>query len=1107
LRRGELFYLYYITRWIILFIITLLLTTLFILENPSVILRLIATPLKEQGISYKSIEGSILSGFNLKGFKYQDKIEAKNIGLKVNWDRLKSRVLYIDNIKLDGIHINKDYLKSLIDSNSSDDNSSLPFNKIIINSANISLKNIIYGDYSIKYANLKLKKFTTNIKDKYKGQIELKVDSNVTKLNIKGHINNNFVKLNGEVNPNIKFIKPFLPKNIKIKKEPRFTIKASGNLKKVKYYLITNSLNVDIDKYNINNKRLILWGDYNIEKKDIDLSVDTILNSNIANLKLKGNTKLNLDDINRTLRFNIKANIRPKKEFVESKIPDNSITFEKVATINVDLNGELKRVDFKVDFRDLRVKREDINLKLSSVLLHGHSNILKGDTAVDIKTYFNSTVGDGDITDKATINFNNIKTLKYRAKIDIKLKPRYINRFLEDKNITIIGSPKANINLSGGVEKLSLKVNLYTKFLKDKKISHLKLNSSLIKLDFKRHNIKGIVDIKNSSKNIEFTVNSKFDGDYINIKELKTDTKISVKKFNDFGVNLNPLMPINLKIRNSKNGAFIKLYSDRIKFNAKTKDYDKFTFNINTGNLYIYKIIKLPEELHHKFIKLDLKGDALLSKKYFNIKGYIYSNKKFKTKIDAENSKFGLHAKIDTERLKVKVTGNIDKRDIKAELKIESIKKLQKEMNKLYPFKIAKVDGSLDANLRVKGKKVWFKISSPKIELNGFNIEHIDIDANYNKNLITLNKINLKTTGFKDKKLNKNIHLNRKGKIYLGEKRDILIDMLPNLLIVAKGDKYRLNARAIIRKFPIGHPDYGTMFLNSNIKYNQIGDKKRITGNLNIKKMKLFYEAKFLDADYDPDVIIVTKKSKKIKKELAGNSFLNDTYIDIKVKAPQANYKTPDIDLNFDVNLNINKAFGKPIALLGRIEDINGRFDQVPKRFKIQNSTIVFDGGKDINPLLDIKVEYELPQVLIKISIGGYANRPKIDFTSEPPMPKKDIMSYLLLGVSTANLTNGEGSLGREAELFILNQAARDFAYDFNLDRLFIKDDGTGEGYIVEVGKKITKRDMVIIESSPTGNSYILEHDFSKNIKLRVGQHQKEHPSQSIDLFFRKRFK
>ncbi|MCK4441174.1 MAG: hypothetical protein KAU90_04160, partial [Sulfurovaceae bacterium] len=83
----------------------------------------------------------------------------------------------------------------------------------------------------------------------------------------------------------------------------------------------------------------------------------------------------------------------------------------------------------------------------------------------------------------------------------------------------------------------------------------------------------------------------------------------------------------------------------------------------------------------------------------------------------------------------------------------------------------------------------------------------------------------------------------------------------------------------------------------------------------------------------------------------------------------------------------------------------------------------------------------------------------------------------------------------------------RDLAYDFDLDKVFVKDDGTGEGYDIEVGKKISKKNMVIIESSKEGNSFILEHDINKNIKVRVGQHQNEHPSQSIDIYFRKRFK
>ncbi len=47
------------------------------------------------------------------------------------------------------------------------------------------------------------------------------------------------------------------------------------------------------------------------------------------------------------------------------------------------------------------------------------------------------------------------------------------------------------------------------------------------------------------------------------------------------------------------------------------------------------------------------------------------------------------------------------------------------------------------------------------------------------------------------------------------------------------------------------------------------------------------------------------------------------------------------------------------MTIYGKIEDINGYYEQTPKRFLIKNSNIIFQGGEEINPLLDITVEYE----------------------------------------------------------------------------------------------------------------------------------------------------
>ncbi len=75
--------------------------------------------------------------------------------------------------------------------------------------------------------------------------------------------------------------------------------------------------------------------------------------------------------------------------------------------------------------------------------------------------------------------------------------------------------------------------------------------------------------------------------------------------------------------------------------------------------------------------------------------------------------------------------------------------------------------------------------------------------------------------------------------------------------------------------------------------------------------------------------------------------------------------------------------------------------------FWLKIQILYFQGGEEINPLLDITVEYELPQILIDIYLRGYANRPKIEFDSDPTMSKKDIVSYLIFGTSTKKLHGG----------------------------------------------------------------------------------------------------
>ena len=1213
-----------VISWLIILVILLSMVIFFILQSPSTVLAPLKPMLKEYGVTYGSLEGGLLSGFRLKDVNYNNQVKAKEVSLTVDFEQLQNRVLYIDNLVLDEVEVDKDFLASLMDINSTEENKTtttpaLPFDRVVVNSADISLKNIVYQEYDVHAFQLHVNQLETNMKTEYKGDVSLWLDSNMAQADINATFKNNNYHLAGTVEGEKGFIEPFVAEqNLTFFTNPYVTVKADGDLKNIDYDLTVHRLDLKQNEYEVHSRALHTFGSYSIESKDVVNSIKTDIKSNVGDLKLDAHATLNLDDLNNTLVFEMDSSFKAKNSSIITNLKEQNITIQRLPTLTLFAKGDMKNVKYKTTIKGLKAKQNNISLNLkklalkgtakpldgdikatllshfdsslvggtvdakaslnykdvnnsltftlnsdlkthgdglskmlreSNVTIKGESHVklkakgdmknvlfstslkglkgkqnniafnlkkidlegtakpLKGDVAVEFMTLFSSTVADGKLSGGVKLNTNDINNSLVLNNVVAKVDAHalYINPFLKEQEFALRGDTHVELKAKGGFKNLQLELKGNAKVLKDKKLSHVSIKASPIELNLLTHQVKGSVDIKSTGGSLGLNLKSNFSGDYMNPQAMKLDNKLELHNLDAFGVNLRSLKPLKLDMKNKNGKLLLTINSPKLQLEAKSSDNDHFIFKLKSKGIYPAKIIELPSEFKKIFVKADIEGEVTLSKNYFRVKGLLEANKGFKAHIDAKNDASGLDVKLSTAHLKLLAKGNLEKREFDATLDIDSVTELEKEFSSLYPFTVVPVNGSLHAKVNMKGEEILVKMNSPKLKMEGFNVEKLDVDAHYAKELLTLNKLSFKTTGFKDQKLNKDFYLNQKGKIHLGKKRDILIDMHPKILVKGRGTVENMSIDASVESLPLGHPEYGSMVLSTQINYSQIGKKKRIVGGVSLDEMKLFYEAKFLDVAHDPDVVVITKKDKKNKQEK--DTFLEDTYIDLAIYAPDAQYKTRDIELEFTVDVKAKKLFGKNLGMLGKIRDINGRVEQAPKLFTVVDSNIVFRGLKDINPLLDIIVEHELPDVLITINIHGDANRPKLDFTSDPAMAKKDILSYLLLGVSTASLSEGGGSLGREAQLFIMNQAARDFAYEVELDRVFIKDDGTGEGYAIQAGKKLNKDTMFIIENSKEGNSFILEYEVSKSIKVEVGHHQKTVPSQSIDLFFRKRFK
>ena len=1110
--RKQFLLIYKLLSWLILLLIFLTLFSFFLLESPSTVLKLLQTPLKEQGIEYSKMEGSLLTGFTLHDVNYQNQVRAKTLQLKIDFKKLEERILYVDNLLVENLEIEENFLKSLIEDNSSttsnsDANVSLPFDLVIANNIDLSVSNFNYDEYAIKQVKLHIDNFESDLKKKHKGSIELELDSNVAQAKFDAKIVNEAYVLRANIEGEQSFINRFLKENnVTLKSNPKVEMLVNGDMKALDYELEVKELFLKQNEYTLRSKDLNSKGHYDLETEDLNANLLTVINSNVAKFKINAKTEVNLKDINSSLHFDAKLHLAPKTKLFMQEFQEQNITLESLPYVDFIAKGNMKKTQFDLTLKGLKMRQNELALNLKDLNLKGDVSPLEGDTKVKLLTHFDSSVASGKVEGKTSLNFNDLNnTLKFDIDSQLDIETAYVNKFLVDSNVTLSGETPLSLTARGNMDALKVKLLTTSHLLTEGILSKIKLETNDVAINLKKEHIVGNVLFDSSAKNIALNLKSDFSGNYMNVEKLKTNTQINLLHFDAFGVNLSSLTPLNVKVNKNQNSALLTLNSKKIQLEARSNDLNSVTFQVNTGNIYPYKIVEVPPELDKKFIKLNLQGSGNIADAYLTLKGTIESNKKFKVNIDAVNDANGLNARLFSKELKISAKGDLKNKKIEAKIDIDSLKRVQKEFNLLYAFDIFPVEGAVHANAHLNGEKVKLTLQSPKLKFEGFNVEKVDINADYVESLININKLSFNTTGFKNASLNQNYYLNKKGFVHLGEKRDLLLDMHPKILIKGQGDSQNLKARVEVEALPLGHPEYGDMLLSCDIDYLQSQEKKKITGGIFIDKLNLFYESKYLDPSFDNDVIVLTKKDKGKKK--TKDSFLEDTFIDIAIFAPDAKYVTRDIKLGFTVNVKAKKKFGKTLRMLGKVEEINGRVIQAPKLFMVVDSNIVFRGAKEINPLLDLQVDYELPDVLITIGIHGNAKRPKLTFSSNPPLPKKDILSYLLLGVSTASLGEGKGSLGREAQLFIMNQAARDLAYEVELDRVLIKDDGTGEGYAVQVGKKVQKDTMVIIENSKEGNSFILEYDVSKNIKVEVGQHQKTIPSQSIDIYFRKRFK
>ncbi|MBC2715107.1 MAG: hypothetical protein HF978_07345 [Desulfobacteraceae bacterium] len=167
-------------------------------------------------------------------------------------------------------------------------------------------------------------------------------------------------------------------------------------------------------------------------------------------------------------------------------------------------------------------------------------------------------------------------------------------------------------------------------------------------------------------------------------------------------------------------------------------------------------------------------------------------------------------------------------------------------------------------------------------------------------------------------------------------------------------------------------------------------------------------------------------------------------------------------------NVQLKKDPYKPFVFFGSLNTVRGTYQFHGRLFQIIEGELNFVGQEQFNPPLNIEAATKIKDVTIIIRLTGTFQQLDVILDSDPVMSQAEIISYLIYGRASDDLSEEESFNAEEAALSFTGQIAankiRDVVGDtFGIDYLSISSGSGGlkEGSLT-MGKYVTPKVFVI---------------------------------------------
>jgi len=221
--------------------------------------------------------------------------------------------------------------------------------------------------------------------------------------------------------------------------------------------------------------------------------------------------------------------------------------------------------------------------------------------------------------------------------------------------------------------------------------------------------------------------------------------------------------------------------------------------------------------------------------------------------------------------------------------------------------------------------------------------------------------------------------------------------------------------------------------------------------------------------------------------------------------------KTADSAAELEGKIHVYKpAHGKPI-LSGMINTVRGNLTVAGKPFTLSRGQIIFTGGQEIDPSLDLAAQYATSNYDITATITGTIKKPVLALSSTPDLTQADILAVLMFGKPVNQLTAGQqNGLQQEALSmaggYVAAQVGNSIAQALGLEALGVNVSQSGVGF----GNYLTK-DIYVSASQETnpsapGRKASLTYYLPFNLELDTSASTNSTVGNQIELNWKKEY-